>query len=463
MSFDASGSILGKFSGDFSVRAFSLAHDRVSASISAALTETKKWNQRDCPLKPTLVLWLVLFLSIYRDLSIPAVFDVLLDFLREREPTIGLKAVTPEALCHAKGRLGSEPLKLVFRDLSSSLSPRIETFRGHRKLAVDGTYFRVADTPSNVKSFGKKKGRTEAAYPQMLAVILVETSTHRALDVELGHCHVGERSLTTELVARSLGTADLVIFDRGLPSFEIFLECQAVDSRYLARISKVWSPEIVKDLGPGDQLVSVSACSVERKRLRAIGQDPNQSLMLRMITYCVPGGETVRLLTDLMEPRVYPAIELARLYHERWEAELVFDEIKTHFLKPPSGGQPTHFRSKTPDGVYQEAYGALIAYNLVRDLMVRAAEAHSVPPLSLSFVGTLGVLKIWLPRLERGTGAGMSLAALLSDISRCRLRARRQRQCPRVVKVKMTKFKKKRPSDREKRPSNLTPQLGNVA
>ena len=64
MSFDASGSILGKFSGDFSVRAFSLAHDRVSASISAALTETKKWNQRDCPLKPTLVLWLVLFLSI---------------------------------------------------------------------------------------------------------------------------------------------------------------------------------------------------------------------------------------------------------------------------------------------------------------------------------------------------------------------------------------------------------------
>ena len=71
-----------------------------------------------------------------------------------------------------------------------------------------------------------------------------------------------------------------------------------------------------------------------------------------------------------MEPRVYPAIELARLYHERWEAELVFHEIKTYFLKPPSGGQPTHFRSNTPEGVYQEAYGALIAYNLVRDLVV---------------------------------------------------------------------------------------------
>jgi hypothetical protein len=254
-----------------------------------------------------------------------------------------------------------------------------------------------------------------------------------------------------------------VLLDRGLPSFEIFLECQAVDARFLARISKVLSPEVVQDLGLGDQLVSVSACSVERKRLRAIGQDPNQNLMLRMITYSIPGGETIRLLTDLMDPDIYPAIELARLYHERWEAELVFDEIKTHFLKPAGGGQPTHFRSKTPDGVYQEAYGALIAYNLVRDLMVRAAEAHSVPPLTLSFVGTLGVLKIWLPRLERGTDVGANLAALLFDISRCRLRPRRQRQCPRVVKVKMTKFKKKRSADREKRPSNLTPQLGKVA
>ena len=463
MSFDASGSILGRFSGDFSVRALSSGHASVSTAISAALTRTNKWNQRDCPLKPNLVLWLVLFLSIYRERSIPAVFDILLDFLKEREPGIGLKEVTPEALCHARGRLGSEPLRIVFRDLSSSLTPWTETYKGHRKLAIDGTYFRVADTASNVKEFGKKKGRTEAAYPQMLSVAIVELSTHKTLDVEFGAGCASERNLAKTLVARSLGTGDLLVVDRGLPSFEFFLDCQEVDARTLARISKVWQPEHIKTLGPGDQLVLLSPCCAERKRLRALGMNPNQKLTLRMLSYRIGDGETIRLLTDLMDPELYPALELAKLYHERWEAELAFDEIKTHFLKPPNGGQPTHFRSKTPEGVYQEAYGALIAHNLVRDLMSQAAQAHNTKPLSLSFTGTLEVLKIWCPRLERTGKHKVAMAGLLFDISNCRLRPRRNRQCPRAVKIKMTKFPKKRHHHREKRPSNLAPQLGEIA
>ncbi len=463
MSFDAPGSILGRFSGDFSVRALSGGHASVTTAMSAALTEANKWNQRNCSLKPNLVVWLVLFLSIYRERSIPAVFDILLDFLKEREPGIGLKEVTPEALCHARGRLGSEPLRIMFRDLSSSLSPWTETYKGHRKLAVDGTFFRVADTPNNVREFGKKKGRTEAAYPQMLGVVIVELSTHKALDVELGAGSANERSLTKALMARSLGTGDLLVVDRGIPSFEFFLDCQEFDVRTLARISKVWQPESIKVLGLGDELVLISPCCAERKRLRGLGLNPNQKLTLRMITYHIPGGETIRLLTDLMDSEQYPALELARLYHERWEAELAFDEIKTHFLKPPSGGQPTHFRSKTPEGVYQEAYGALIAHNLVRDLMSQAAQAHNTTPLKLSFTGTLEVLKIWCPRLER-TGKGKAtMTGLLFDISNCRLRPRRNRQCPRAVKIKMTKFPKKRHHHREKRPPNLAPQLGKVA
>ncbi len=463
MSFDASGSILGQVSGDFSVRALSSEHTSVAAAFSNALTRAGKWNQRDCPLKPNLVMWLVLFLSIYRERSIPAVFDILLDFLKEREPGIGLKEVTPEALCHARGRLGSEPLRLVFRDLSSSLSPWTETYKGYRKLAVDGTFFRLADTASNVKKFGKKKGRTEAAYPQMLSVALVELSTHKTLDVEFGAGSANERGLTKTLISRSLGTGDLLVVDRGIASFEFFLDCREVDARTLARISKVWQPESIKILGAGDQLVLISPCCAERKRLRALGLDQNQKLTLRMITYHIPGAETIRLLTDLMDPELYPALELAKLYHERWEAELAFDEIKTHFLKPPSGGQPTHFRSKTPEGVYQEAYGALIAHNIVRDLMSQAAQAHNTKPLKLSFTGTLEVLKIWCPRLERRGKHQVAMTGLLFDISNCRLRPRRDRQCPRVVKIKMTKFPKKRRHHREKSPSNLAPQLGEVA
>jgi hypothetical protein len=49
----------------------------------------------------------------------------------------------------------------------------------------------------------------------------------------------------------------------------------------------------------------------------------------RVIDYQVDGGETVRLLTDLLDRAAWPAQELAALYHERWEVESAFRQLKT--------------------------------------------------------------------------------------------------------------------------------------
>src|SRR5438105_10208147 len=91
-------------------------------------------------------------------------------------------------------------------------------------------------------------------------------------------------------------------------------------------------------------------------------------------------GKVYRCVTTLLNPRVAPALALVELYHERWEIELVIDEIKTHERL-----QRKVLRSKTPEGVHQELYGIFLAHYAVRVLMAQAAiEAH-LDPDRLSF------------------------------------------------------------------------------
>lgn len=119
---------------------------------------------------------------------------------------------------------------------------------------------------------------------------------------------------------------------------------------------------------------------------------------VRVIAYqlheaATPTQEQYRLITNLLDPQQAPALELATLYHQRWEIEGVFDEFKTH-LK----GASTVLRSKTPQLVQQEFWGLLLAHFAVRQLMAKAAWRHALDPDELSFSGAVRVIKRKLPQ-----------------------------------------------------------------
>ena len=113
---------------------------------------------------------------------------------------------------------------------------------------------------------------------------------------------------------------------------------------------------------------------------------------VRVIDYTLSStnGEHTRyrLLTSLLEPAQAPALELAATYHERWEVESVFDELKTHLHQ----GRRV-LRSKTPDLVRQEFYGWVLAHYAVRRLMHAAGSRQDVEPRQLSFVANVQHLK----------------------------------------------------------------------
>jgi IS4 transposase len=113
---------------------------------------------------------------------------------------------------------------------------------------------------------------------------------------------------------------------------------------------------------------------------------------VRVVDYEVAGrgrgDEFFTIVTTILDPEETSAIELAAAYHERWEIELAFDEVKTH-----QRGPAVILRSKSPEMVTQELWGLFLAHYCVRKLMTEAADQAEIDPDRLSFIRSLRVIR----------------------------------------------------------------------
>lgn len=181
---------------------------------------------------------------------------------------------------------------------------------------------------------------------------------------------------------------------------------------------------------------------------RGVQYPMQRGMWVRLIGYRVSDerlgevGQTYRLVTTLLNPRLAPALELIGLYHERWEIELVIDEIKTH-----ERVQRKVLRSKTPEGVRQELYGIFLAHYAVRVHMAQAAVEAELDPDRLSFTAGLFVLTEMLDLaliLEPEEASKPLLARLRQKMAQHVLPARRLRINRREVKQVYSKYKPKK-------------------
>ena len=446
-------SIISSASSSFALLLFKACG--LQKDIQAALDESDRWHQRDCALKAPLMMSLVILLALHRHESISSVLDDILAYLRSDDPEVKPRAVTPEAVIHSRARLGVEPLEILFQRRAASARAERCVF-GFRPWSVDGVRFLVQNTPANEKYFGRQPAsRGTTAFPQMLGTVLVSATSRMVRDV-VWDAHTGsERDACLSMLGH-LGPEDIVFGDRGMSAAWLIEAFMNQKTHFVFRIPSYWKPIKIKRLGDGEYLAIVQArVPITSRRKAGRWQQPKTrviALTVRVIEYRIGKCERVRLVTDLLEPDEYPALELAKQYHLRWEGELAFDEIKTHFSTVLAGTLETTFRSKSPDGVLQEAYAVLIAYNLLRELIEDAARKHGVPALEISFVETLAAVRRSIVRIQFAGPRHLRALTeqLLEEVAACRLtRSRRPRKYPRVVKVKMSKWKLKRQQHRE--------------
>jgi Transposase DDE domain len=232
----------------------------------------------------------------------------------------------------------------------------------------------------------------------------------------------------------------LVIVDRGFfDGAALFpLADHGACRHWLTRARRNLKWHGLQTLGPGDEIVQMEPQYAVRSREPSVPK----RWQMRAIRYQRRGFPPQTLLTSMLDAKAFPADEIIALYHERWELELGYNEVKTRMLERYEA-----IRSRKPAGVAQELWGIALAYNLVRLEMARIAAEARVPPNRISFTMALNLIRDeWSWCVHTSPGAiPRHLRDLREKVARFVLPTRRfERSCPRAVKLKMSNYDLKR-------------------
>jgi len=363
--------------------------------IEQVLSETGRASQRERLLPAPAVVYYVMALALWREAPLEEVLRVVCEGLQ----WLGggqAKAVqaSKSAISQARTRLGPEVMRRlaqrVLRPLAEPGAPGA-WYRRLRVMALDGSCLDVADEQANAAYFGyPKTPRGPCAFPQARVLALVECGTHAIVAADVAPYATNERAMAEAVLPGWLQPGMLMLADRGFHSFKLWQLAAASGAMLLWRVSSTLKLPVQRLLSDGTYLSTIHDSSTDAARRCGV--------TVRVIDYALhnsatPTEDSYRLITTLTDETQAPGLELAALYHERWEIEGVFDEFKTHLR-----GSSTVLRSKTPDLVQQELWGLLLAHFAVRQLMAQAAWRQELDPDRLSFMHAVRVIKRKLPQ-----------------------------------------------------------------
>lgn len=329
-------------------------------------------------------------LSLYPEASYEAVFSAVSQGLAWEAGAPQPAGVSKVAISLLRSRIGAEPLAdLVQRCCVPLAEEAIHPnafYRGLRLVALDGSTFELADDPQIEQAFGRPGGRQgKAGYPQARCVVLAECSTHAILGANLGEYGSGEWALCQPLLSR-LQPGMLLMADRGFNGFEHWEQARATGAQLLWRCGVSRKLPVQQNLSDGSYLSTIRPSGVR------VAEADARAITVRVIDYTLPkladAQPHYRLITTLLDDKTAPAMELAELYHRRWEMEAIYDELKTHLRQ-----SRRVLRSKTPALVRQEFYGWVLMHYTVRWLLHQGAARHRIPHEDLSFTAHVQMLR----------------------------------------------------------------------
>ena len=361
--------------------------------INKVLADTGKASKRQRNLPGHVVVYYVIALALYMQVSYREVLRCLLEGVRWLQgPNADIKVAGKSGISQARKRVGIEPLQILHDELVVPIAVRGNKrttkgawYRKWRLVSVDGSTLDVSDTKENVTAFGRPKAsRGQSAFPKIRMVSLVENGTHVLFGSRMAGYRTGELTLTKDVIG-FLDKEMLCLADRNFFSYSLWKQAQATEAQLVWRVKKNLILPCLKRFRDGSYLSKIYASAKDRRH------DSN-GIEVRVVEYTirgVPDAEPVyRLITTILDPKDAPAKELASLYHERWEIENAFDEFKTHLR-----GAKIVLRSKRPELVLQEFYGFMMAHFAIRGLMHEAALKADEDPDRLSYVHCVRVIR----------------------------------------------------------------------
>src|SRR5262249_22768969 len=280
---------------------------------------------------------------------------------------LGLTRPSGTALWHARVRVGAKPLRALF-DLLRGSAASVRTagvwWCGMLVAAIDGTVLDVPDSGDNRAHLGRHRSQHgTAGYPQIRLVALVACGTRAVIDAVFGPKDDGETTHARRLL-RSLHPGMIVLLDRGFDSNAFLAAVAGTGADFLVRLTGNRRPPVLRRYRDGSYLSIIGGIQVRINECE--------------ITISTTDGthtRVYRLATTLLAHQRFPAFQVVKLYHERWEVESTYLEIKSTLL-----GRRV-LRSPHPALIAQEVYALLAVYQVVRIAIADTADAiHGVDP-----------------------------------------------------------------------------------
>lgn len=420
--------------------------------IEKCVGESQHWGSKARRVRQSAALalvWFVMAMALWSRLSQSLVWQKLVGKLSDLHPGEPKSDLSASALSGRREELGSTCLQALMQARCQVIAQRQQMpsafFGRYRLMAIDGTVFNTPDTIANERAFGRSSNQYgKGAYPQVRCALLAECGSHAVVGVKMSRYDVSEVHGAHQLLEQ-IGPDMLVLVDAGITSGGFFEHVREQRGHALGALQAgIW-----EHLDKQRRLSDGSVLAWVPPTRKGQAQYPlHRGMWVRIISYRITDerlgekGKVYRLVTTLLNPRVAPALALIELYHERWEVELVIDEIKTH-----QRVQRKVLRSKTPEGVYQELYGIFLAHYAVRVLMAQAAREADLDPDRLSFTEGLFYLTEMIDlalTLEPEGATKPLLRRLRHKMARKVLPPRRLRVNRREVKQVYNKYKPKK-------------------
>lgn len=399
--------------------------------VDAALENTRSTQQRVRVLPSRVVVYLLLAAALFTELGYRQVWARLVAGL---DPAT-VACPGSSALSQAIRRVGVAPLRELFTLLAG---PAVGAARWHGLLvcAIDGTSMFVPNSPANAATFGRQTGRpdAESGYPMLRLLTVVACGTRTVIDAVFGSYRVGETTYAPRLL-RCLRPGMLLLADRNFAVTTLIEQIAEANADLLIRCKDTRVLPPIKQLSDRTWLARMGAVTV-RVIDAAINVKPGAGAT-RTGHY--------RLVTTLTDEKRYPARELVTLYHQRWEIETSYLELKSTI----GGGRV--LRATTPAGITQEVYALLITYQALRTALSDATLARpDIRPDRLSFTVALHAAR---DQIVHATATiAETTVDLIGRIGAAALNqplpARRSRSSPRVVKRAISKHRAKGDIDR---------------
>ncbi len=410
--------------------------------VDAALENTRATQRRVRVLPSRVVVYLLLAAALFADIGYRQVWARLVAGL---DPAT-TAAPGSSALSQAVRRVGVAPLRELFT-LVRGPAAGAARWRGLLVCAIDGTSMFVPNSTANASMFGRQTGRpdAESGYPMLRVLTLVACGTRTIIDAVFGPYGIGETTYAPQLV-RALKPQMLLLADRNFAVTALIEQIASVQADVLIRCKDTRVLPPIKHLSDRSWLARMGAVTVR--------------VIDAQITVRLGAGATrcghYRLVTTLTDEKRYPADELVRLYHQRWEIETSYLELKSTLL----GGRV--LRAATPAGITQEVYALLITYQALRTAVADAALARpDISPDRLSFTVALQAARDQI-RNAAATIADTTvdlIGRIGTAVLNQPLPTRRSRSSPRVVKRAISKHRAKGKIDRTNHTTAITIEI----